>query len=351
MNARYSKESLMSFATYVLEDAGIESEAAERIADIMVTADLQDEHSHGISMLPGLIGNIDKGEVAARPEYKWVMEQGAFALLDAGRGPGQWISWLALQKAMDIATNNSMAFVIAKNSSHWGRAGYYAREAARNNFVAFCFGNTIPNMIYKGTSVPSIGNNPFAFGCPGDKDREIVLDLASSEISWGRLGIMARQNEKIPSHWGLDKEGKPTEDPSDIMESRLLLPLGGAKGSGLAVMVEVMSGILGGGIHLGDYPENIEKNSAAGWSQSFLLFEPSAFAEKDELNRRIELMREALASNPKARGVEEILLPGDRSLKAEKESHQKGTSLPDHVIKRLEMLCVEMGIAMPGTLD
>lgn len=308
---RVPLDQLVLWIRDVLAAEGVPANVRRVEAEIMAEADLHGVPSHGVRMLPGLVQAIRRGQAAADPEIRVQRDRGAAVVLDCGNGPGRYVSSRAMAEAISRARDHAVGLCLAIRTTHWGRAHAYAFRAARSGMVGLCTTNAVPNMCGWGSSRPILGNNPLAVGVPLGPTRDpIVLDMAMSQAAVGKVGTWLREGRKAPPGWGLDIEGLPTEDPARIAESGRLLPFGDHKGAGLAVIMELLTAGLSGGLLSQEIIEIDRTGLDPGATKLFLAIDPESLGEPDTLEHRAD----DLIAWLRARADSSITLPGTRGL-------------------------------------
>ena len=334
-------DELKRFCTAALEKAGMNPEYAAITADVLSETDAFGVHSHGVRNLYTYTRKAaaDGLDIQAEPE---VVKSGlAFAVIDAKHGMGMAPSVQAMELACQKAEQTGIGIVTVKNSTHFGANGYYANVAAKKGMIGLAISNVNPNMNAPGAKANAIGNSPFAFACPAKTIPTVFLDIALSTVA-GMKVIQARESgQKIPTNWIVDKDGLPTDDPSRFPQEGALLPMAAHKGYGLAVMVEVLTGVLCGGATsmsggVFDWIASLDKPNNI--SHTFIAVNAALFCDESDLAERVETMSQELRDLPLAKGSDRIYLPGEiewaRFAKAEKE----GVELPPDAQHSLEKL-------------
>ena len=230
----------------VLVKVGFTPERAERLADILAQNSLDGVASHGWNRFLALIGQIDQGLVKIDAEPEIVAAFGAWEQWDAKLGPGPLNAVAATNRAMELARQYGIGCVGLRNTNHWMRAGTYGQIAARAGFVLLCWTNAVATMPPYGSRDIRLGNNPIVLAVPR-QDGPVVLDIAMSQFSFGKLEVLRRSGEKLPVPGGTDQDGQPTQDPAVILESGRALPIGYWKGSGLALLLDMTATLISGG--------------------------------------------------------------------------------------------------------
>jgi len=242
---RFPAAQLLAAVTARLVALRVPSADAEIVADSLVEAELEDHGSHGLLRLPLLVERLQSGQINPEPAMRVLASRPATVLLDADNGLGPLAGVRAVALAADRARAAGAGVVAVRRSNHLGALGYYVRRLAGLGFVGLAFSNSPPAMAPPGGRVPFLGTNPIAAGFPTTGD-PVIVDLATSQVARGRIRRAARTGETIPEGWALGAAGTPTTDARDAMAG-LLLPVGGYKGFALALLVELLGGVLGAG--------------------------------------------------------------------------------------------------------
>lgn len=308
-------------------------------ADLMTEAELHGVPSHGLLMLPRLLAGLKDGRARPDPHIRVVRDSAATCVLDGDRGPGRYVGVQGMRAAMERASRFGIGAALVIETTHWGRAHAYACLAAEEGFVGLCTTNAIPNMLAPGSARPALGNNPLAIAAPrGAGRRPVVLDVAMSQAALGRVATAQREGRDVPLGWGLDGDGQPTSDAAAILSSQNLLPMGGHKGAGLAVMMELLTGALGGSLMSHEVVEDDASGLDAGASKFFLAIDVGAFGDRARFDARVEDMvahlRESV-SGPDA------LLPGERGWRTRAEYERDGIPVHPGVVEALRNIGVE----------
>lgn len=237
---------LTSFVTKVLERIGVPSQDARTVADTLVEADLRGVHSHGVMRLPNYVQRIQAGLVRAAARLEVTVEGAAFARMDACNSLGQVASVAGMDLAIGKARGAGVGVVGVAHSTHFGAAAYYVMRAAAEQMIGIAITNTLPLMPPTGGAAAVVGNNPIAYAIPAGSHRPVVLDIATSIVARGKVQRAQGRGERIPLGWGVDRHGAPTERPEEVMNGGMLLPVGGHKGFGLAMVFDLLCGPLTG---------------------------------------------------------------------------------------------------------
>ena len=342
-------DDLKMFCQKALETAGMSEDKAEITAAVLTETDAYGLHSHGTKNLGPYIGKAEAGgmDLAAEPEI--LAEGPAYALVDAHAGIGMVSSVFAMKLACRKAKECGIALVVVKNSCHFGAAGYYANIAAKASMIGMAVSNVDPNMTIPGARGMVIGNNPFSYAAPSKSLPSVFLDIALSNIASLKVIQARKDGREVPSTWIVDKNGLPTTDPSHYPEEGAMQPMAAHKGYGMAVFVELLTGILSGGCTSmgGDIVswcfEPEKKNNI---SHAFLVIDPEKFLGSENIDDRVEEMTEALHRAPLAKGSEKILVPGELEWNRFRIAEKEGIDLPADVEASLRALSEKTGIEL-----
>lgn len=336
-----------TFVGALFNAAGLAPEAAQRVAEALVEADLSGRGSHGILQADGYLARLIAGTMstASRPEI--VSESGGTVVLDAAEMEGH----LAAEEAMKIAVTKAREFgvsaVSVRRGFHCGVAGRYVRMAAEDGCAAFAMCNTKPVMAAPGGAERLVGTNPIAIGFPVEGEAPVVLDMATTAGTIGGIRQKLGAGLPLPESWALDAEGKPTTDPTTALDG-FLLPAGGAKGFGLSFVIDLLSGALatgGWGPTLGELKGDKPYNA----SFLFIALDIKRFRPLEEFLGETRVGVERIRSSKKAEGTDRLVVPGERS--AEAIATNNGTiPVTPLVIKALRARATELGIAIPSFL-
>lgn len=333
-----------TFAVSILTASGVPSDRANLVADGLVLADLRGVDTHGINRLAGYIARIRHGVLDPNPSLSFVQKSPVMALLDAQHTFGFVAGSYAIDKGIEMAEAFGVGIVAVKNSGHYGMAANYLLRAMKKGFAAFAFTNASRSMPPWGSKGPLLGTSPFAVGLPGGEKGGFVLDMSPSVVARGKIRKAARRGESIPEGWALDADGKNTTDPAEALKG-VVLPIGGPKGSGLALMMDVFGGLLtgsafGGGVI--DQYKDLDKRQGVGhW---FMVFRPEMFLDsREEYLERMDTLLERVRGCEKAAGVEQIFTPGEIEELKEKIQRDEGIPFTKGEIEALHELADNVG--------
>lgn len=339
-----SHDRLQSFTETVFTAAGMDAVHAGICARCMVQTNLWGIDSHGVLRLPVYVKRLQLGAVQPKPTMDMITNAGALGVLNGGDGCGYVVGTTAMKAAIEKAQQYGIGAVGAFRSSHFGAAALYTRIAADQGMIGIAMSNVVPNMVVPGGSKPIVGNNPLAVSVPTFGDFPFTLDISMSAVAGGKLLLASKKGEKIPLDWATDKEGKPTDDP-DKGFAGFLLPLAGHKGYGLALAVDLLSGLMTGGAFLhglrGLYTHP-DQPSLSG--HFFMAVNPLAIMEKDAFKARMDQFYGQIKESPMWDASAEMLMPGEIEYRTETTRRKTGIALPPELIKELNTLANGLGI-------
>ena len=303
------------FAKDLLHAMGVRPSDAEILWDSMAYADLRGKTTHGVTRLPLYWKNIQAGTIDPQAQPVTVSDKGALAVLDACNGFGQIAAVHAVKLAVQKAKVFGISAVGVRNSNNFGAAGYYGLLAAEQGVASLVMANASPALVAPGASAPVLGTNPLCFAAPGADGADaagcppIIFDMASTVAARSKIRLALKNQEAIPQDWAVDAAGNPTSNPKEALAGALL-PVGGAKGYGLALMVDYFAGLLTGSAFAGQVKPlgNTEASSRNG--HFFIAVDVAAFYGKDEYQERYNELVEALKASGEA-----VRLPGERPLR------------------------------------
>lgn len=336
-------EELRRFAEGVLRAAGADEVSARSTSQVLLDADLKGIHSHGLVRLPIYVRRLEHGLVNPAPSPRVLDEHGAVAVIDGDHGLGPRVGLFAVEKAKELAKREGVGVVGVRRSSHFGAAGYYTEVLAQEGMLGLALTNAEPDVVPFGGKKPALGTNPIAFAAPAPQGI-ILVDLATSQAAMGKVFMARAKNTRIPLDWGVDEDGFPTDDPHRV---KALLPLGGAKGYALALMVEVLAGVLtGAGItqSIGRMYDDWHRPQNVG--HLFIAVEPSFFLPKEDFQRRVAWLWDQIKATPPAPGFSEVLIPGEREFRLRGERFIHGVPLEEAVVRSLQELGRRYGMTL-----
>ena len=311
-------------------------EHAKICADALINAELVGAPSHGLSRLKMYCDRINKKVINPKPKIKIKKISQSITQIDANNSIGFVAADIGIKKAISNAKKTGIGLVGIKNSGHYGLSGYYAEQAVKKNLIIMCFTNAPPAIAPHGAKKSLFGTNPICFGTPTASKIPFILDTSVSVINRGKIRVAARTNKKIPEGVALDKFGKPTTDAKKALAG-VQLPIAGFRGSGLAWMVDILSGVLTGGNHGGKVKDPFDDFSGPqNIGHLFIAIKPNLFI--GNYNERIKENIKRIKRLPKIKGVKEILYPGQNKHRRYKKNLNKKINIPTNIAKDLKKL-------------
>jgi len=317
----------------ILVKIGFESDRAELCARLFADASRDGVHSHGLNRFPRFIEQIRSGivDIEATPEL--VGGHGAMEQWDGRRGVGNLNAHESMSRAIALARAHGVGCVALRNTNHWMRGGNYGWQAADAGVIGICWTNTMPNLPAWGASDPRLGNNPLVIAVPRSKGH-VILDMAMSQFSYGTLETYRARGEQLPVIGGFDLTGEVTCDPGAIETSRRPLPIGFWKGSGLAMMLDLVASLLASGCATHEIAQDVLRET--NLSQAFLAFDvPSGDGFTDAVADGI--VESVKISTPA--GEDKVRYPGERTLEVRAENMEKGIPVDSAVWEQLLASC------------
>jgi LDH2 family malate/lactate/ureidoglycolate dehydrogenase len=337
---------LVEFIARALAAAGVPPEDSGQVAALMAEADARGGDAHGVFRLPQYVKQIQQGAVNPRPNIQVMNSRAGTALIDGDNALGHLVMKRAAELAIEKARQCGIGWVGTRHSNHAGPAQLYPRMASAQDMIGiyFCVGNTNLVPPWGGTEV-LLSTNPIAIAVPGAKHPSIVLDMATTNTAFGKIRLKAQRGEPMPEGWMIDREGKPLTDAKRASEG-FLLPIGGAKGYGLALMIGLLAGTLNGGAFGRDVIDyTVDSKTPSNTGQSILVVDIAAFADVQSFKQDVDEVWDEMKSSPTLPGVDEVRLPGERSEKVYRDRMAHGVPLTEGQIKILDELADRLGVA------
>ncbi len=334
-----------AFAKALLTAHGVPKKDAATVAACLVRADLRGVDTHGLTRLPGYLDRVRRGLINPKPKLFPKRVAPTAAALDGQNGFGFVIGTRAMAEAISLARKSGIGIASARRSTHFGMAASYVLQALDAGFVALVFTNASRAMAPWGGREALLGTSPLAAGAPGGRLAPFVLDMSPAVAARGKIRIAEKRGEKIPLGYALDAQGRPTTDPTEALKG-VVLPIGGPKGSGLSMLMDIFGGVLSGAAFAGevtdqykvfDRPQNV--------GHFFLAMRPDLFVSKKDYRVRMDTLVERVRACPKAEGFDEILLPGELEAREEEKRRRGGIPYSAAEIDPLQNEAARAGVA------
>ena len=320
----------------IFKKFGLNNNHAIISANAIINAEIVGAHSHGLSRLKMYCDRISKKVINAKPKIKIKKISQSISLIDADDSIGFVAADIAIKKCIQNAKKTGIGMVAVKKSGHYGLSGYYAEQATRKNLITMIYTNAPPAVAPYGASKSLFGTNPICFGTPTGSKVPFILDTSISMINRGKIRLAERKNKKIPQGVALDKFGKPTTDAKKAL-SGVQLPIAGFKGSGLAWMVDILSGVLTGSNHSGRVKDPFDDFSGPqNIGHLFITFKTNLFVKN--YNNQIKKNIRTIKNLPKIKGIKKIMYPGENKFNRYKNNSKKEIKISEMIKKDLKIL-------------
>jgi len=306
---------------------GLSKQHAIISSKAILNAELVGAYGHGLSRLKMYCDRINKKVINPKPQIKIKKISPSISLVDANDSIGFVAADIGIKEAIKNAKRNGIGMVGVKNSGHYGLSGYYAEQAVKNNLIVLIYTGAPPAVAPFGSLKSLFGTNPICFGAPTGTKIPFILDTSISMINRGKIRVAAKNNQKIPEGVALDKDGKPTTDAEKALNG-VQLPIGGFRGSGLAWMVDILSGVFTGGNHAGKIKDPFDDFSAPqNIGHLFIAFKANIFMK--DFKKRIQKNINIVKKLPKLKNIKKILYPGESKYYRYQNNKNKNIKIND----------------------
>lgn len=362
---RILPEDLAAYVAGIFVRHGVPEPEAALTARILVASDERGIQSHGVARLGRYLTGIKEGYIVPGVEPEILEPAPAVAVIDARNGLGQVVAERAMDLALDKAAANGVGVVTVKNSNHYGIAGYYALKAVARRMIGVSFTNSAPLVVPTFGADVMLGTNPIAFGAPARRHPAFLLDMATSVVPRGKLEVYDRNRKQMPDGWTVDENGYDCRNPGQVLKNLMerlgggILPLGGRgeefsgyKGYGLALMVDILSGVLSGaaygpGVHNLKRPVRPGEKAAPNVGHFFLAIDAARFMDIAAFEARLDDLMDTIKGSRKALDQDEIYIHGERSWARTQTYREQGIPLAHNVLCALEKIAKGCGQPAP----
>ena len=341
---RVAAEPLRRFVSDVFGRCGMSATDAALLADTLVTADLRGVHSHGVLRVPEYAKKLTGGGVDPNGKPRVARDSGAALLVDDGNSMGQIAANFAMRQALERAKSTQVALVSVGGSNHCGAMAYYATQALPEDMIGLASTNALPTMAPWGGLDKILGMNPLAVAIPAGKERPIVYDGAFAASAHGKIRVYAQKELPIPAHWAFDSQGRPTTDAAAAVEG-LIQPIGEFKGTGLALVMGILTAVLSGaafGTELGSLKEGAKPGRDG---HLFIAIRIGAFGDSETFKQRVDGIIQQFQSSRRAEGVKRIYVPGEIEAETEEMYRREGIPLSTATLDGLRTAAADVGAA------
>jgi ureidoglycolate dehydrogenase (NAD+) len=338
---------LREFTKGVFIAAGLPSEDAALEAEILVWANLRGVDSHGVLRIPWYVELIDRGDMNPRPTIRVERETAATVLIDGDRALGPVVTTVAMRRAIEKARTAGIGWAVIRNTTHQGAMAYYALMAVEAGMAGIAIVCSPPNMAPFGARAAGVHNSPISIAVPAGRHRPLCLDMATSVAAGGKLSLARDKGIPLPPGWALDGAGQPT---TDAHQAKILLPFGGPKGSGLAMMFETLTSLMVGNPLLG--PALGGEAGAGRHRQNSVVaaIDVGAFTDLAAYRAEVDRLIDGLRALPRADGITEILVPGEPEDRTTAERERRGVPLPAGTVENLRRVAARFRVPVPAGL-
>ena len=340
--ATIGADALKRFACAVFARAGMAQQDAALVADVLVWANLRGTDTHGVTRIPRYVELIEAGDMNPKPALAVITQTAASVLIDADRAPGPVAMTRAAAEAVRKARDAGIGLALVRRTTHTAALGYYTLAAAHEGMAAIAFSASWPNMAYHGARAAGVSTNPVSIAVPGGKGEPLLLDMASGVVAMGKLVQAKKAGRPIPKGWALDAHGNPT---TDAQAAAIPLPMAGAKGSGLSLMIECLTSLLASNPLLAEALEGTEEGRRHRQNGMVIAIDIARFGDLKRFREEAGRLVRALKALPVDPAIGEILMPGERGGRALAQRSRDGVPVPATVVEELRALAKRLGVA------
>lgn len=316
-------DTALAFASRLLSAHGVSPQDAAVVADNLVSADLRGVESHGLNRLPSYLARVKQGVLDPRAQPTLSQVTPVVAQIDGQNAFGAVVAKRAMASAVEMARTYGIGMASCKHSNHFGMSAWVVQHAVDAGMLSLVFTNSSPALPAWGGREQLLGVSPIACGAPGEPV-PFILDMAPSVAARGKIHKALRRGEDIPDDWALDSEGNRTTDPGRALDGGVMLPMGGPKGSALAIMMDVFSGVLSGSAYAGHVAGPYDPSRPGDVGHFVIALKPDLFVSAEDFKARMKYLYERVVGSEKMAGVERIYFPGEIELLRREERLKSG---------------------------
>ncbi|WJL97284.1 Ldh family oxidoreductase [Microbacterium sp. ET2] len=328
----------------ILERAGLHDASAHLVADSLVDAEARGIASHGVARTRIYSERLRAGLLDAQARPRVLRRTTGSAHVDAANAIGQVGAQAAIDIAIQDAPRDMVSVVGVAGSNHCGTLAFFTRQLAGAGLVGIGMSTAPPTMTYHGGRSRAVGTNPLSIAVPRRHEPPIVIDMATSATARGKIILLEKLGRAVPPGWAVDAEGRPTTDAAAALAGSVL-PFAGPKGSGIAMMIDLLAGTLVSGVSgpdIGDMYEDWTRPQ--GVSHMFIAIDPAGWVGRDAFADHVETFAARVSSLPTAADVDRVLLPGEIEQRAWEAAYRDGISLPHEIVDDLDALAADVGV-------
>lgn len=330
---RINKEIMFNTFKTKLMSRGYDEKRAKQAATNFTESSLDGMYSHGVNRFPRAIEYIDKGYIKVENQEFVEQNLGAIEIINGNLALGNLVAMNSMDRAIELAKENGIGAVAIRNTNHWMRAGAYGWQAANNGCASICWTNTISNMPAWGGLEALIGNNPIVFSIPRENGQHVVVDMAMSQFSYGKIEQVKLANENLPVYGGYDTNGNLTTNPEEIEKTQRPLPVGYWKGSALSITLDLFAALIAGGLTAPLIKDNCETEYSI--CQFMIAIDTEKLNHLNESNQIIEKTLKLIKESTKIDESSDIRYPGEREYKTRLENMKLGIPVNDSIWNKI----------------
>ncbi len=342
---RIAEENLKNAIVDVLQELGAKDQEALLVADVLIESDLRGIATHGCAFVPLIAERHAHGVLNIPTHIEYIADSGAIAHIDGNNGLGQVAAAEAMKTSIKKAKEYGVGLTLVRNTNHIGFLGYYPLMAVAEGMIGLCMTNAAPAIAPWGGAEAFFGTNPLSLAAPVANGKPIVLDMSSSIVARGKVRRAQRMGENIPEGWALDADGVPTTDPVEALKGTVL-PMAGPKGYGLALFIDLVSGLLSGSKYGPDLLTFHKPLGPTGVGATFVAIDIARFMPREQFETLAQEYAEAIRNSKKAKGVDRIFLPGEIEANKTAVNKSQGTVEVDpQIVQKINLLLQEKGLS------
>jgi LDH2 family malate/lactate/ureidoglycolate dehydrogenase len=342
---RIATEKLLTAIIALLLDMGAEDNEAQLVAKILVQADMRGIHTHGSAFVPLIAERCAHGLLNLPTKVELITDEGAITHIEGNNGLGQVAAVEGMQISIQKARKHGIALALIRNTNHIGFLGYYTIMAAAEGMIGICATNAASSVAPWGGTEPFFGSNPFSIAAPVANGDPIVLDMSASVVARGKIRRAQRLNENIPLGWAIDETGASTTDPAEAIKGTLL-PIGGHKGYGLALFIDLICGLLSGSKYGRELLTFHKPIGPTGVGAMLMAVDIGRFMPLAQFGSLANEHAEAIRKSQKAVGVERIFLPGEIEADKARDSELQGVNVDSQIVDKINLLLKQKDLAI-----
>lgn len=338
--------SLQELCSRLLEGVGVNWSEADFTSTALVASNLRGVDSHGVALMRYYLEQLEQGDMEPQGEPELLHHSGCTALIDGHNALGQIVARFATDQAIALAMDHGCGIVSTRRSNHFGAAAFWVQRINAAGHIGIALCNASPTVAPWQGKEGRLGTNPICFGVPGQSP--FLLDMATTTVAANKIfNAYSSGKPEVPAGWALDRDGVPTTDTGEAYRG-LLNPLGGYKGSGLAVMVEMLCGVLSGGAMSNELGGIRFRGKPVDVSQFFLALDPKCFLDPGEYETRAQRLTQTLKGTAPAQGYEEVLVAGEPEVRTESQRRKNGIPLAEDTWQSLNEWAAKLNVPLPA---